>query len=401
MNDTWDQNRLQTYIDDQIEENLALDYKASGALAKTTDKTDKRTEVTKDVSAFANSVGGIIIYGIKEYNDHARKHLPEKIDPIDRRQISKEWLEQIISTIRPRIEAIVIHPISINESSSEVVYVVEIPRGITVHQAKDHRYYKRYNFESAPMEDYEIQDVRNRKYSFAPLVKFDVEVSHGSVITLVVANIGNSIAQDVKFNFLTPLVWEENRGMPPLLKDGAQYLSPGEIHKFHYGSFFSTVNKEMPSNINVEISYNHPEIGQRISDIFRVDFNNYQNSLVIQSELYQLGKTIEKVLGKLADKIQDANRHLDALSEIADLTGLQLSVPTLKNLKHILEHSTQFEKIDPTGQRARFFMEVLGIDRIMASRLNAYYLNTEDKNLEDIEGISEELIAKIKEMFIE
>ncbi len=397
MNDIWDQSRLQNYIDDQIEENLALEYKASGALAKI---NEKKIEVTKDVSAFANSAGGILIYGIKEYNDHARKHLPEKIDPLDRRQISKEWLEQVISNIRPRIADVVIHPVPLNGDQTQVAYVVEIPRSITAHQATNHIYYRRYNFESVAMEDYEIQDVRNRRHSFSPLVKFDVEVSHGSVITLVVANIGNSIAQNVKFNFLTPLVWEENRGMPPLLKDGAQYLSPGEIHKFHYGSFFSTVNKEMPSNINVEISYNHPEIGQRISDIFRVDFKNYQNSLVTQSELYQLGKTIEKALGKLADKIQAVNKNLDTLSEIASLTGLQLSVPTLKNLKHILDHSTQFEKIDPTGQRPRFFMEVLGIDRTMASRLNAYYLNTEDKNLEDIEGISEEIIAKIKEMFI-
>ncbi len=272
MNNIWDQARLESYITDEIEENLALDYKASGALAKT---DDKRKEVTKDVSAFANSAGGIIIYGIKEYNDHARKHLAEKTDAIDRTQISKEWLEQVISNIRPRIPDVVIHPVPLNGVPTQVAYVVEIPRSITAHQATDHRYYRRYNFESVPMEDYEIQDVRNRRRSFSPLVKFDVEVRHGVAITLIVANVGNSIAQDVKFNFLTPLVWKDNREMPPLLKDGTKYLSPGEIHKFHYESFLSTVNNEIPSNIDVEISYTHPEIGQRISDIFRIDFKNY------------------------------------------------------------------------------------------------------------------------------
>jgi len=398
MNGIWDQARLQRYITDQIEENLTLDYKASDALAKT---DGKRKEVTKDVSAFANSAGGIIIYGMREYDEAARKHLPEKLDPIDRNQFSKEWLEQVIGNIRPRIEAMLIHPVSLNGISTHVAYIVEIPKSITAHQATDYRYYRRFNFESVPMEDYEIQDIRNRRHTFLPLVKFDVEVRHGVAITLVVSNIGNSIAQDVKFNFLTPLVWKDNREMPPLLKDGTKYLSPGEIHKFHYESFLSTVNNEIPSNIDVEVSYIHPEIGQRISDVFRVDFKNYQNSLVNEPELYQLGKTIEKALGKLADKIQDTNRHLDALSEIANSTGLQISVPTLRNLRYILDRSTQLEKLDPRGRSFRFFMEVLGIDATRASRLSSYYHNVEDKRLKDLEDISEELVARIKEIFIE
>ena len=398
MNNIWDQARLESYITNQIEENLMLDYKSAGALAKT---DGKRSEVTKDVSAFANPAGGTIIYGIKEHDDQTKKHLPEKIDPIDRTQLSKEWLEQVIGNIRPRIDAISIHPVPLNGISTQVAYVVEIPRGITAHQATDHRYYRRYNFESVSMEDYEIQDIRNRRRSFSPLVKFDVEVRHAVAITLVVANIGNSIAQDVKFNFLTPLVWNNNEEMPPLLKDGAKYLSPGEIHKFHYQSFLSTVTNEIPSNIDVEISYTHPEIGQRISDIFHIDFKNYYRSLATESELYQLGKTIEKALGKLADKIQATNRHLDTLSEIGSLTGLELSIPTLKNLKHVLDHSTQLEKVDPRGRGPLFFMEVLGIDEVRASRLSTYYHNPPDKSLEAIEGISEELIAKIKEIFIE
>ena len=33
---------------------------------------------------------------------------------------------------------------------------------MTPHQAQDKRYYKRYNFQSAPMDDYEIKDILNR-----------------------------------------------------------------------------------------------------------------------------------------------------------------------------------------------------------------------------------------------
>ena len=54
---------IQYLIDNGVEESIHLDFKAAGALAKD-DK--KKNEIAKDVSAFANSDGGIIIYGISE-----------------------------------------------------------------------------------------------------------------------------------------------------------------------------------------------------------------------------------------------------------------------------------------------------------------------------------------------
>jgi len=154
----WNQQKIEEYITNQVEENLNLDYKASGSLQKN-DK--KANEISKDVSAFANSDGGIIIYGIKENSKN--KHLPEAIDPVSRNEISKEWLEQIIgSRIRPKIENIEIHPVPIDNSLDKVVYVVEIPQADTAHQSNDKKYYKRFNFSSEPMYDYEIRDVFNR-----------------------------------------------------------------------------------------------------------------------------------------------------------------------------------------------------------------------------------------------
>lgn len=139
----------------QVEENIHLDYKAAEALAKT---DGKRKEIAKDVSAFANSDGGLIIYGVKEFQDSTNRHLPEKLDPIDRNNFSKEWLEQVINGgISPRIESIKISSIPIEESSNKVIYIVEIPKSVTAHQASDFRYYKRYNFESSAMHDFEVR----------------------------------------------------------------------------------------------------------------------------------------------------------------------------------------------------------------------------------------------------
>lgn len=157
----WTEEKINQYITDKIEESLYLDYKAAGSLINT---EGKKNDISKDVSAFANSDGGTIIYGIKEYKSET-KYLPEKIDPIDRSQFTKETLEQIInSRISPRIQGIVITPVTIGESkNNQVVYVVDIPKGNTAHQASDKKYYRRYNFESIPMEDWEIKDIINRQ----------------------------------------------------------------------------------------------------------------------------------------------------------------------------------------------------------------------------------------------
>lgn len=55
MNKLTSQADLQNLIDSEVEENLNLDYKAAGALEKNPKKKD---EVSKDVSAMANSAGG-------------------------------------------------------------------------------------------------------------------------------------------------------------------------------------------------------------------------------------------------------------------------------------------------------------------------------------------------------
>jgi predicted HTH transcriptional regulator len=160
MNKKWDQAAIQLYIDDGIQESLSLEYKAADALGKS---DGKKKEITKDVSAMANSAGGVIIYGVAEYQDSAKQHLPEKIDPVNQTEFSKEWLQQVINTIRPRVDGIAITSVPIANTLTDVVYVVEIPQSTTAHQATDWRYYKRYNFLSIPMEDYEIRDVMGRQ----------------------------------------------------------------------------------------------------------------------------------------------------------------------------------------------------------------------------------------------
>ncbi|MHA7111764.1 AlbA family DNA-binding domain-containing protein [Sunxiuqinia elliptica] len=148
---------LKNIISQEIEESINLDYKSAKSLAK---NDGKKREIAKDVSAFANSDGGIIIYGMVEEN-----HKPLKVDFVDGEDITKEWLENVIdSNIQQKIQDVRIYPIRFDSNLKKTVYIVKIPASLNApHISADKKYYRRYNFKSVPMEEYEIRLLYNRK----------------------------------------------------------------------------------------------------------------------------------------------------------------------------------------------------------------------------------------------
>ena len=144
-------------INNEVEESINLDFKEADAL----DKSDgKRKDISKDVASFANSDGGIIVYGIREEN-----HKAKNITFINGNEFTKEWLEQIInSSIQRRISGILIYPIRKDGKIEETIYIVKIPKSLDApHLSKDKRFYRRFNFESVPMEEYEIRQSYGQK----------------------------------------------------------------------------------------------------------------------------------------------------------------------------------------------------------------------------------------------
>lgn len=166
----WRESDLLALIKNGEKESLVLDYKRCDALGPT---DGKKNEVSKDVSALANSAGGTIVYGMIEDG-----HVPVNLDRgYERGDPSKEWLEQVInSRIQRRIDGVVVHEVELEVSApGRVAFVVSVPQSLRApHQASDKRFYKRFNFESVPMEEYEVRDVSRR--SEAP----DLTMSFGA-----------------------------------------------------------------------------------------------------------------------------------------------------------------------------------------------------------------------------
>ncbi|MCQ2960318.1 MAG: ATP-binding protein [Bacteroidales bacterium] len=148
---------IQDLIDNEVEESVHLEFKSAGALGKW---DSKKAEMTKDVAAFANSDGGIIIYGLSECN-----HKASSLSFVDGTVFTKEWLEQVLNSgIQQKINGIKIYPIRNKSLIEQSVYVVKIPKSFnTPHMSKDRKFYRRYNFEAVPMEEYEVRELYNRK----------------------------------------------------------------------------------------------------------------------------------------------------------------------------------------------------------------------------------------------
>jgi hypothetical protein len=257
MEEQWTKNRLEQMIQDGVEESLTLEYKAAGSLRKT---DDKRKEMTKDVSAMANSAGGTIIYGIKECHGKDKQHLPEKIDPISRVDYPREWIEHVLSNIHPRIADLIIHPVPIDSDSRDVVYVLEIPKGDTAHQAQDLLYYRRYNFENVPMHDYEIRDVMGRsKYPIIEIEMFFVRSTGLLELQVSYYNTGPIYAQCM-IGFLqisSVLFWPQSpTGSDLVTVEGVEYRE----------LFFQNIHKDI-----IEVKPGSSAIPSRINYITRYD----------------------------------------------------------------------------------------------------------------------------------
>jgi hypothetical protein len=154
----WTETDINELIREQRPEDLSLDYKRSESLDKS-----KKDEIAKDVSAMANSAGGVLVYGLDEQK---KTNGPVVFDGgVDAQKFTTEWLEQVIdSNIQRRIDGVRVNKVPM-AGTNNVVYVVSVPQSDRAPHMAAHRYYKRLGTTTAHMEEYEVRDVARRMES--------------------------------------------------------------------------------------------------------------------------------------------------------------------------------------------------------------------------------------------
>lgn len=385
-------------ISNKVEESISLEYKRCSSLSN----TDKmKIEISKDVSSFANSVGGTIVYGMREEG-----HIPVEIDVgFDPQEITKEWLESVIcSRISPKMDGLKIIPIALKEfRPSRYIYVVNIQQSIRApHQASDRRYYKRYNFNSMPMEDYEIKDIANRRTALRPLIAVDTFIRHSTVVCLSIKNIGSEIALNVKLESDKDLLLTGERGLEdiPIFSCGINFFPPEKEFVFWYGTFPEIIkNDKKPSSFNIRVTYNKlNDPLTEYSDEFHIDIRDYYYTTSKTSFMEDEIKNIREAINNLTSELSRKMESLSSLENIAASTGLDLSVNTLRNIKHILTQEP-LEKIDARYVSDRVFMEVLGVDMETAYKLEHWIRHDVKSDPVQKHLLSPEVIVELKKYF--
>jgi Putative DNA-binding domain len=383
---------LQKFIDLQVSENIHLDYKRTDALTN----SKWKSEIAKDVSAFANSDGGILIYGIEEDANHN----PSKIDrTLTTGKLNKETIEQVINSgVAPRIHGVRIVEISLGEGSS--AFAIQIPKAFRPHQeTHGHRYYKRFNFQSVSLHDFEIEDLRRREEKLRPLVRVSVQIMQRFMVVLKIENPESFVAQDVKLTFEPPIPWRN--GPPRAVREGIKYLSPSQEISFNLDSTHQILNPESgyPETFEVRAKYLHPLLDREVEDSYFIDLASWAGSKLPTSELSQFSDKLAEGIGKLVDELKAVKNSLNEINRISAPTGLALSVSTLKDLKSLLQQRNEDNKIDP---RVRDFgpaaiQELFDIEFHTATRIWEFFqFHESDKALDALFPDDPNLVKQIR-----
>jgi Putative DNA-binding domain len=137
-------------------ETLRLDFKQSKLFNEGRENIIQN--LTREISAFANTEGGTLVIRIVERKD-GKARVADHIDEgIDIQKYNPEWLQQIIeSNISPYIPGIRVKPIFLDSEKKKCAYVIVVPSGSTAYQSSDKRYYGRSEYESKALPDHEIR----------------------------------------------------------------------------------------------------------------------------------------------------------------------------------------------------------------------------------------------------
>jgi len=152
---------IEGLVDKAVPENRRLDYKASPG--------ERRQEWAKDITSFANELGGVLVYGIPEDSQNAESTpvpgRPYGIDPISG---FEQDLENVYSSaITPLLPSYHIRKVQLSQYPDKVCYLVWTPESWAgphmVSAYQDNRFYRRGEFRAIIMTERDVEERYRRR----------------------------------------------------------------------------------------------------------------------------------------------------------------------------------------------------------------------------------------------
>ncbi len=182
MTDSEIYQKIDALVRTKTPESIFFDYKKE---LKFNNEKEK-IELAKDISSFANTNGGCLLYGIDE-DRHSIDSAPIPKGDYGIEKIKGELIdiENILgSIISPPLPELRIRQIPVENKVDKFVYLIWHPKSwMAPHMVsgfKNNRYYKRGNFKSEPMEEHEIDLLyQSRNLSNIKLRNFLNNIDYG------------------------------------------------------------------------------------------------------------------------------------------------------------------------------------------------------------------------------
>ena len=138
-------------------ESARLEFKSSDLFKK--EKPKVIEDLTREVSAFANSEGGVIVIGMRERKEGKTRVADDLDDGVAISEVPPEWLQQTVeANLSPYLPGIRFSAVRLSGArEGRVAYVIGVPKGATAYQAKDKLYYGRSEYQVQALPDHEIR----------------------------------------------------------------------------------------------------------------------------------------------------------------------------------------------------------------------------------------------------
>lgn len=145
---------LRALVENRVGESRVLDFKQAYSLAE----DDQKRDFARDVVAFANSLGGDLVYGVKESDGVALEIIGVESFAEDQERLRIESL--IASAVSPRLRGVGFKTIVLEDATK--VFIVRIPRSLSaphmVMYKNDHKFYGRHSSGKFAMDVNQVRD---------------------------------------------------------------------------------------------------------------------------------------------------------------------------------------------------------------------------------------------------
>jgi hypothetical protein len=214
---TIDVNKIETFIKEGKEENLQLDFKEINR-PDLTHKDDKKN-LAKALSGFANSSGGIIVWGVKAKKNQDGIDCAQEKAIIENIPLFVSKLNEFTGiSVNPIVDGVLHKPIVVNEKNGfAITYIPESESGPHMAKFSEDRYYKRSGDSFYKMEHIDLEDMfgRRKKLNLEMIAEVTdighLRIEPGIIVMIKLFNNGRGTAKAPFLEVETPFKckWSE------------------------------------------------------------------------------------------------------------------------------------------------------------------------------------------------